>query len=73
MKFFFFVQMNIIVIYKLMLLFCMGVGEDAKSTQNNKYVVSVQITRKNWVMKLMLCMLINMKVFFKLYVSFLMD
>ena len=73
MKFFFFVQMNIIVIYKLMLLFFMGVGEDAKSTQNNKYVVSVQITRKNWVMKLMLCMLINMKVFFKLYVSFLMD
>ena len=51
----------------------MGVGEDAKSTQNNKYVVSVQISRKNWVMKLMLCMLINMKVFFKLYVSFLMD
>ena len=73
MKFFFFVQMNIIVIYKLMLLFFMGVGEDAKSTQNNKYVVSVQISRKNWVMKLMLCMLINMKVFFKLYVSFLMD
>ena len=47
MKFFFFVQMNIIVIYKLMLLFFMGVGEDAKSTQNNKYVVSVQISRKN--------------------------
>ena len=44
---FFFVQMNIIVIYKLMLLFFMGVGEDAKSTQNNKYVVSVQISRKN--------------------------
>ena len=34
-------------------------------------ITSLQ-NRKNWVMKLMLCMLINMKVFYKLIVLFLM-
>ena len=40
--------------------------------QNNKYAASLQYLKKNRVMKLMLCMLINIKVFYKLIVLFLM-
>ena len=61
--------MNIEVSSKLMLSFLMGM---ARHALNNKYAVSLHISRKNWVMKLMFYMLINVKVFYKLMLLFLM-
>ena len=55
-----------------MLSFFMSVARHAWSTQSNNYAVYFNISRKNWAMKLIFGMLLNMKVFYKLILFFLM-
>ena len=49
----------------------MRVARHAQITQNNKFVIC-SILRKKWVMKLIFCMQISMKVSYKLILWFLM-
>ena len=68
----FFVEMSITVIYKLILSFWWvqpGILKIFKITNMQRLC---NISRKNWVMKLMVCMLIKIKVFYRLIVIFLM-
>ena len=58
--------------YKLILSFCWVLPGMAKVLEMTNMQCLCNISRKNWVMKLMICMLINMKVFYKLIVLFLM-
>ena len=62
-------QINIEVIYKLILLFWACVTRHAQSTQNKEFAYLCNISRKAWMMKLILCLQINTKVFYKLTVS----
>ena len=63
--------MSITVIYKLILSFLMSVARHAKVLKITSMQCLCNISRKNWVMKLMFCMMINMKVFYEL-ILFLM-
>ena len=51
----------------------MVVARHAQSTQNNKHAVSLQYLRKEMRYEVDICMLIKMKVFYRLIVLFLMD
>ena len=55
-----------------MLSFLMGAGWHAWSTQNSKYAVSLKYLIKELSYEVDVYMLINMKVFYKLIVLFLM-
>ena len=61
-----FVQMSIILFFKLILWFLMVVARHAWSSQNNKYTLSLQYLNNELNYKVDFCMLINMKVFYKL-------
>ena len=50
----------------------MGVGRHAWSTQNSKYAVSLKYLMKELIYEVDVYMLINMKVFYKLILLFLM-
>ena len=63
-------QINIEVLFKLILLFWVCVTRHAQSTQNEKFAFLCNISRKAWDMKLIFCLKINMKVFYKLIVLF---
>ena len=60
------------VFYKLILYFWWVWPGMAKVLKIISMQCLCNIWRKNWIMKLMFCMLINMKVFYKLVVLFLM-
>ena len=44
-------QINIEVLYKLILSFCVCLGRHAQSTQNKKFAYLCNISRKTWGMK----------------------
>ena len=52
--------------------FLMGVADIPRELKITTVKCLCNIPRRNWVMKLIFCMLINMKVFYKLIVLFLM-
>ena len=60
------------VFHKLILSFWWVLPGMVKVLKMTNMQCLCNISRKNWVMKLMICMLINMKVFYKLIVLFLM-
>ena len=62
-------QINIKVLYKLILPFCVGATRHAQSIQNKKSAYLCNISSKAWGMKLLFCLQINTKVFYKLIVS----
>ena len=66
MKCIFGIQINIEVLYKLILSVWVCVASHAQSTQNK---FACNISRKMLKMKLIICLQINMKVFYKLIVS----
>ena len=77
MKFVFCLQINIKVLYKLILSFWVCATRHAQSIQNKKsyayqnkkYAYLCNISSKAWGMKLLFCLQINTKVFYKLIVS----
>ena len=69
MKFVLGIQINIKVVYKLILSFWMYPCRHAQSTQNMKFAYLCNISRKVRGMKLIFCQQINTKVFIKLLVS----
>ena len=69
MKFVFCIQINIKVLYKLILSFWVCATRHVQSTQNKKFAYLCNISSKAWEMKLIFCLQINTKVFYKLIVS----
>ena len=69
MKFVFCLQINIKVLYKLILSFWVCATRHARSTQNNKLAYFCNISSKGWVLKLIFSQQINTKVFYKMIVS----
>ena len=69
MKFVFCIQINIKVLYKLILSFWVCATRHVQSTQNKKFAYLCNISSKAWGMKLIFCLQINTKVFYKLIVS----
>ena len=69
MKFVFCIQINIKVLYKVILSFWVCASRHVQSTQNKKFAYLCNISSKAWEMKLIFCLQINAKVFYKLIVS----
>ena len=63
---YFCIQINIEVLYKLILSFWVCVIRHVQSTQNKKFAYLCNISRKIWGMKLIFCLQINTNVFYKL-------
>ena len=59
-------QINIEVLYKLIVSFWVCVAKHVQSTQNNKFGYLCNICRKTWGMKLIFCLQINTNFFYKL-------
>ena len=68
MKFIFCMQINIEVICKVILSFCVSVTRHAQSIQN-KFAYVCNIFMKTWGMKLIFCLEINPRVFYKMIAS----
>ena len=66
-----FQQISIRVSYKFMPLRLVGMARCAQSTQNSKFVISLQYLKKEERIKLIFCAM-NITVFYKLILSFLM-
>ena len=70
LKFIFGIQINIEVCYKLIPPFLLCIAKHAQSTQNKKFAYLYNVSRKTLGMKLIFCLQINTKGFFKLILSF---
>ena len=57
------------VFNKLIVSLWVGIARHAQSTQNNKFAISLQFSRKTWRTKLNFCLQINVKALFKLVLS----
>ena len=68
MEFIFFMQINIEVFYKFILIFWVSVSRHAQITQN-KFSYLCNISIKAWGMKLIFCLQINTKYFYKMIIS----
>ena len=70
MNFIFDMQIKIEVFYELILSIWVCVTKHLQSTQNKKFIYFSNISKKAWEMKLIFCLQINVKGFFKLILSF---
>ena len=70
MKFIFGMQINIEVLYKLILSFWVSIGRHAHIIQNKKFAYLCNTSRKTQGIKFIFCLLINAKISYKLIVSF---
>ena len=69
-KFIFCMLINIkVIFYKLILSFLVSVTKHAQSTQN-KFGYLCNISIKAWGIKLIFCLQINIKIFYKMVASF---
>ena len=69
-KFIFCMLINIkVIFYKLILSFLVSVTKHAQSTQN-KFGYLCNISIKVWGIKLIFCLQINIKIFYKMVASF---
>ena len=69
MKFVFCMQINIKVLYKLILSFWVCANRDAQSTENKKFAYLCNIFSKAWRVKLIFSLQTNTNFFYKLIVS----
>ena len=69
MKFIFGMQINIEVLYKLILSSWVCATRHAQSTEDKKFAYLCNIFRKAWGLKLIFCLQMNIKIFDKLIVS----
>ena len=66
MKLIFCMQISMKVSYKLILWFLMGMVKHFRSSQNSKFAMSYNISKKTLEMKFIFCMQINIKVSYNL-------